>query len=268
MRKCDFLNAPLGSGRPLPSWNCVEIVAQRGVTNLEDLSKRVIGSVIRLGVMMSIFKFKTVIVAVSVAMVGWMANSHAAHAVVIPFYSDGGTTQRASVDCTGCLALVYTTDGTANGGVLDANNIALPTAGQYGFDTEFGELFDNDVANGGSPAAEAAWFNAIMGTNITLTDSDKTNPASDGVTYNSSAAFVIIKTGAGNTGKPLTILKNVSGGTFTFNWAGSSAGGAGLSHFTEVAAAVPIPAAGLLLIGGLGALGGLTSLRRRRQKAA
>jgi len=211
---------------------------------------------------MAFNKLKILAVAALVAGSGVFLNASTAGAVTISVYSDtDSTTERAAVTCTGCSVLLYTADSTDIGGVLGPNNVVEGTIpGDHGFGTGFGELFVNSF--GSNPSDEAQWINSILGTSYTLTNSDKTDPASDGTQYSSLAAYVIVKIGRTPN---YSILRNDTVGAFTFSWDGKSGGGAGISHFTEAGvAAVPVPAAGFLLIG---ALGGLVGLRRRRKTA-
>lgn len=204
--------------------------------------------------------FATVTAIVVSAAIATAFSGTAAQAVTLDIHSDDPVSGvRATINCSACSVLLYSVDGTDSGGYTDANNVGLSTgSGQYGWgSSSYGELFANTF--GSNPAAEASWYNSIFGTSITLTDSDKTDPASDGTVYSSSATAVIVKVGRSPN---YTILRNDSGGTFTFNWSGAPAGGGGISHFTEVVAPIPVPAAGFLLIG---ALGGLAGLRRRRK---
>lgn len=216
---------------------------------------------------MSYFSIKGMAAAALICGAGFVG--HSASAATVSIYSDGGaphSTERATLTCTECSVLIYTADATDSGGYLGANNVLEGTLpGDHGFSsvgsaTDFGELFANSFD--ANPSGEADWFNSIMGTSITLTDADKTETV-DG-TYVSSASYVIVKVGRSPN---YTILRNDDDGSddgmFSFTWSGSSGGGAGLSHFTEVAAAIPVPAAGFMLIGGIGAL---AALRRRRKK--
>jgi hypothetical protein len=94
----------------------------------------------------------------------------------------------------------------------------------------------------------------------------KTDPANGSMTsFTSSAMYILFKIGGGNELAHF-LIRNTSGGSIDISWAKGNDQGTGLSHYTEFGgtAAVPVPAAGLLLIG---ALGGLAALRRRRRTA-
>lgn len=171
----------------------------------------------------------------------------AAHLSAIEVYDDqdidptGDLSLQATVSCSGCSVLTY--DGT------------------YGFGSP-GELFTGPAQSaygpGNPPAQEAAWLNDVVGGSYTY-DGGKVDGASDGTSYFSLAEYIVIKVGGGNTVTPYTIIRNDSGGQLEFSWSGASGAGAGLSHWTPFGV-IPIPATGLLLLGGLGALVGL---RRR-----
>ena len=82
-------------------------------------------------------------------------------------------------------------------------------------------------------------------------------------TFSSLAVWVAFK-----LGNNYAFVKNVSGSSLTYSWtksSGSDGDGAGLSNITEIGV-IPLPAAGWLLLGGLGALGAVA--RRKRRKAA
>ena len=190
--------------------------------------------------------------AVVVAGASMFLTASTASAATIDLFNDSDSTFRAEVTCTTCSVLVYT-DG--------ATNVALSTGtGDYDFDTAFGELFTNSF--GSNEANEALWINDVLSTSFTASDLSKTEGTSDGVTYSTTATYVIIKVGKDPN---YTILRNDSGGSFDFSWSGADSAGAGISHFTVGGLSpIPLPAAGFLL---LGALGGLGLMRRRRKIA-
>lgn len=204
--------------------------------------------------------FKTLAGSAAIAAAGVMGAASAASAATIGIWNDSptGTTQRANVDCTGCSVLLFSADGSDTG-----TNVVAGTMGAiYGFGTGYGELFSGPSNSGG--ASEISWMNGVLGTTYVTGDAVKTENTTDGTEYTSSAAYAIVKIG---TDPNYTILRNDSGGVFSFSWNGLSGQGAGISHFTAVgdasdnATVVPLPAAGVLM---LGALGALTALRRRK----
>lgn len=209
---------------------------------------------------MTASKLKSFTAALVVGATVVVAGATTASAVTIGIYNDSNGATRASVDCTGCSALLYTKDATDAGGVGGANNVVEGTIpGDHGFGTGFGELFTNGF--GVNPTDEVAWINSVLGTTYVLGNHAKTNGTTDGTLYTSSADYVIVKVGRDPN---YTILRN-DGGGIDFKWYGASGGGAGISHFSEIGVApIPVPAAGFLLAG---ALGGLAALRRRRKTA-
>lgn len=206
---------------------------------------------------MSLKKLRILAATTLIAGAGIFVTTSTAEAATINIYSDSNGAARSSVECTACSVLLYTANGTDSDGVAGTNNVTLPSSpGSFGFGTGFGELFDNPY-QGSSPTSEAAWASSVLGTSFSALDLSKTDGTSDGATYWSSAAYVIIKVG---NAPDYTILRNDSGAKFSFTW-DSGSGGGEISHYSEISA-VPLPAAGFLLIG---ALGGLAALRRRRK---
>jgi hypothetical protein len=173
----------------------------------------------------------------------------------IDIYNDGdlvtssgtyydGSIMRANLVCNDCSVLNY--DGTS-----------------YSFGTTKGELFEGASAPppGNSPSQETDWLNSVLGTSYPdATDANKTDPASDGTWYYSSAEYLILKVGDLPN---YTIIRNDSSGTFDFKWAGDDGQGAGLSHFTEVGGVERVPEPGTLALLGLG-LVSVFGLRRRQ----
>ena len=98
---------------------------------------------------------------------------------------------------------------------------------------------------------EVEWLNDVVGGSYSESDATKTD-GGDG--YITSALYVILK-----LGNDYTILRNDSGGDIEWSYVAAAGAGAGLSHSTTVGV-VPLPAAGFLLLAGLG---GLALVRRR-----
>lgn len=190
-----------------------------------------------------IFKLGAIAVVAALSLTSLQAN-----AATISVFNDTdinssySATQRGVLTCSSCDVLAY-------------------SGGLYGFDTSLGELFDGPANSG--DANEASWVNLVTGSSFTGTDVGAgKNAGSDGVNYITNALYVILKIGANPN---YTVVRNTSGGSFNFSWSGLKGTGAGLSHYVELGASqVPIPAAGVLLIG---ALGGLGFAGRRRRKA-
>lgn len=116
-----------------------------------------------------------------------------------------------------------------------------------------------------SAAIELAFVNSVTGLNFA--SGTKTEDTPDDMSFFTNALYILMKIGGGNENATF-LIHNTWGEGLNISWLSVSGGGNGLSHYTEFGSAppatVPVPAAGLLL---LGALGGLAALRRRRRVA-
>lgn len=178
-----------------------------------------------------------------------MALGTAAQASTIEVWNDtqydvpaNTVANRGSVTCTSCEVLTY-------------------NPSSFTFSSTTGELFDGPTNSG--DATEAAWVNTVLGTSFTTADVTAGKVSTgifDSYSYTTSAQYVILKIGKN---PDYTVLMNTSGGAMTWSWNNYKADGGGLSHYITLGdpAPVPLPAAGLLL---LGALGGLAAVRRRK----
>ncbi len=193
-----------------------------------------------------IFKLGAVAVVAALGLTSLQANAATFSAINVfndtDINSSYSATQRGILTCSSCDVLTY-------------------SGGLYAFDSTVGELFDGPTNSG--DANEASWVNLVTGSSFTGTDVGAgKNAGTSGVNYITNALYVILKIG---TNPNYTVVRNTSGGSFNFSWSGLRGTGAGLSHYVELGASqVPIPAAGVLLIG---ALGGLGFAGRRRRKA-
>ena len=129
-------------------------------------------------------------------------------------------------------------------------------------DNQLGDVWDISAvtgSNANSEANEADFLNQVTGTtSFVAGDMDKTAGSDTPDPFKLSSLYLLIKIGAGHV-----VIVNEAAKSIWIDWDGDSAGG--LSHQTQAGELpeVPVPAAGLLLVGGLGALG----LVRRRRKA-
>ena len=195
-------------------------------------------------------KAKNVLFAAGLAIATSVASANAATILInndtdITAVSNSGADAnglRGTVDCTfTCSALYY-------------------TAGAYGFGNP-GEMFDGPSSSG--DAAEATWVNSVLGTSFTGTDVGA-DYQDDGNPFMTDALYVIMKVG---NSPDYLMIRNDSGVAQTYSFFQANGAKGGLSHsfgLGEVTPvpAVPLPATGLLLLGGLG---GLAALRRRKQ---
>ena len=167
-----------------------------------------------------------------------------ASAATLTFFDDAAneTGAQFTLDCVGCEGLVNTP------GVYSASK---------------GQMFTVHPPN---DANEAAFVSANTVPLETFTGADKTdfNPG-ELVTFNTVAAYVLFKIGGGNT-LATALIRNISGGEIEITFT-KLAGSNGLSHINEFGTsttAIPLPAAGWLLLTGLAGLG----FAARRRKAA
>lgn len=207
-------------------------------------------------------------------MVGAAAFSAAmatgASAASITFYNSlaPNTGERGTLTCTSI--------GCESGDFLAL--IAEAASGGPTYSATVGKMF---TVHPPEPAQQMEWVNAnLMGGDgpfgpFDPEDEYKTEIAGDGGNYTitTNALYVLLKIGGGNT-LQTALVKNASGGELSLNWKGKPA--SGLSHFGEFglvtiiidpdpegeASPIPLPAAGWLLIGGLGAL---VAVRRRKR---
>ncbi len=167
-----------------------------------------------------------------------VATSGAAQAVTVTI--NGGGELECSLACT-----VLDDEGALTG---------LAPLGTFGSP---GEIFNGPAGMAYGPGnpvdQEVAWLNDVTGSSYSTSDASKTE--GDGG-YFTGALYVILK-----LGNNYTIMRNDSGTGISWSFTPSKGTGTGLSHSTTVGE-VPVPAAGFLLLGGLG---GLALLRRRRK---
>lgn len=175
-------------------------------------------------------------------------------------------------DCLGQVEGFVAQGGSLNVSLGNVNNIAnLPAPGTLS--ETLATLFSFNPNN---EASEVKVLNALAGTSFAATDASIKWDADEGeidpTDFSFTSKYFAIKTGAGTA-----FFENVGGGALSLSWGTVAGGGGGLSHLTQIwvfeappididpdpsAAPIPLPAAGWLLIGGLGAL---AAVRRRRK---
>ncbi|MFN3262937.1 MAG: VPLPA-CTERM sorting domain-containing protein [Pikeienuella sp.] len=164
-----------------------------------------------------------------------------ASAAPLTFYDDAAleTGAQFTLDCAGCEALI------AEFGVYD------PVKGQ---------MFTVSPPN---DANEAAFVSANTLPLETFVGADKTDMGGvESVTFSSMAAYILFKIGGGQD-MSVALIRNISGGEIDITFT-KLAGSNGLSHINEfgTSTAVPLPAAGWLLLTGLAGLGFAAKRRR------
>jgi len=202
-------------------------------------------------------RFKMIAAAALIAGSGVFLTAPTVGAATLNFYNDAATstTLRATGDC----------GGGSCAGLIEVLFVEATTPGTAIFDSV--APFDADLVtlSGQSSQDEADWINLQTGLSISKDDVEdgKTGVAAgagDNFTLTTFAEWILLKIG---TSPNVALIHNLAGNPLVINYSSESGSGAGLSHYTEIAA-VPLPAAGVLLIG---ALGGLVALRRRRKIA-
>lgn len=177
------------------------------------------------------------LVSKTLTAIAFCAASTAAHAGTIT--ASQGSTDLATVVCPNCVG--YTAPG-----------VTSPTAAQ------------TENAQPSNETAEANFINSMTGTTMfTSGDADKTNSGgAASFDFTSSFQYIVFK-----IGNQRFLIENFAANSL-FEFDQIDGTGSGLSHYTGFGqiAAIPVPAAGLLL--GSVLLGGGMVARRRRKQAA
>lgn len=203
-------------------------------------------------------------IAAAAAVSVWGGFAAASTAIPTSTISFSGTSGPATVTCTagGCQAF-----SGAGSFTLDGKGQVKITNGPSGTLGDTATGYDIGNAN---PATEAQaldfLINGIDDNEFVEADATKTNGSGvDSKTFTSSAEYIVFKLGGGTRS---FFLKLLGDGPIELSFAKNGSTGGGLSHYTEFgerpSSPVPVPAAGFLLLTGLGGLG----LMRRRRRAA
>lgn len=180
-----------------------------------------------------------------------------AAATTLNFSNPGSDTERAEVTCTlGCEAWYISgedyTDGDWSNGFWN-----IPD----------GTLFSRGIVPGGNdnnPGSRLAVTNLALGESYT--DLDRTETGGDAQTWTSSAETLLVW--IGTQGQPsdsfrYAFIRNYSANN-EFTWSGLPGGGGDKSGYDGFGV-IPLPAAGWMLLAGIG---GLAAMKRRKKADA
>ena len=214
--------------------------------------------------MKSLGAFKAIVAAAVVAGSGLMGSVSEASTLTAFGSSSpagGGNINYDATDDRGTLACNLLCQGLlsnlATGGPYPKTMPDATTADGWS-----GTAVDAFALPNNNPSTEVGFVNAVLGTSFSA-GTQVSGGGSELVSFASSAAYILLAIG---TSPDMLLIWNSSGVEQTFTWTGFSGEGAGLSHYTEFGMAnVPLPAAGFLLIGAVGALG--FAARRKRKTA-
>lgn len=168
----------------------------------------------------------------------------------------------AAVVCAAGLAMlaqpaaanvIMVADGTAQV-TCTLSCEAFTLGGSPGAPSGLGTLSASDAAKYGlansNPSTEVAALNTLAGTSFTTADHNKVDAGgASSFSFMTLAEYFILKIGSVHT-----FFKNTSGNEVTVEYLQTGRAG-GLSHYSEVGSAVPLPGALWLMGAGLAGLG-------------
>ena len=201
-------------------------------------------------------KLLKTLAAAAFAVVAFAGTSSAA-TIDLEYSNPGSDTVRATLSCTkGCEAWFISGDDYSaelySKGFWDPDKGTIVSRGILG-----------DGGNDNNDGTRVAITNKILGTSFSLADRSETGGS--GANWTSSAQYLLVW--IGTQGQPsesfrYAFIKNFAANNY-FTWTGEPGGGGSKSGYDGFGV-IPLPAAGWLLLAGVG---GLAAMRRRKKAA-